>query len=322
MREEPRPIETPDDVVSVLESPKAGLPEILDCIEAARLFGRWDLLEASAARAFLAITDRQPTETVVEVARHFVLAEFALVPDFESLPERVRATQARLAELEAASALSDLDDELCEILEYVSDASPASLIRLCSRLRRFDRPDLGYEASVRALRSRELDDEGTSRALTTGGAALVDLGHAEAAIERLQGAWDLTSSPYAANALSRACIAAGRPDEAVTWAQASVANGDSAPGLWSLLTAATAVGDQGLVQDVSNRLRMIVPEEPFTDCFRLYLSAKLLAEAGQHDQALAGLAIVAESCHPGLANKLGRDIGRARSRRGHAAIAV
>ncbi len=182
----PRRIETVQDVASVLESPAASFTELMECVSVAKAAGEWELRHRAAERAFSETKLEAPAAvTNLSSAAEIVIDNyFKVASSLDDLPRRVKAAEGwlhanrwRLVAVGASDFADEQTQLLAELQVLVSDTEPAARVRLCARLRKVDRSDLGIE-SVRPVANSERDNV---PALTTLGAAYCDMGEFERA---------------------------------------------------------------------------------------------------------------------------------------------
>jgi tetratricopeptide (TPR) repeat protein len=308
--EEARAISTVQDVEAVIRSPRASFEEWLDCASVARAAGRWELVEVCACSALRAVGRRAVAPyRLLDAARLVAIAHFRRVSSLRLLKERNSLVHEQLQRLIAGlpadikKSTDPVLDELSEISLLVADGSPASWIRLCSRLRRLERPDLGREAADQAL---QLDHQ-SAPALTTRAAAALDLEDVEGAMSDLQQAWVANRSPYVANTYSRAHLMAGELGEATRWARISVSLDEPASaGGWRVLASvAKLTDDADLFDEAVGHLAGDDPDQLQlfgTDPGRRWvevLAARELLRAGQLDATEALVrSVLAEGEYP------------------------
>ncbi|GIU92731.1 MAG: hypothetical protein KatS3mg011_1637 [Acidimicrobiia bacterium] len=173
--------------------------------------------------------------------------------------------------------LADFDLELEELLLLLSDGSAASLISACSRLRRLEAPAQARMAVAKALEAPDCDRR---RALTTAGAAALDLGLVEMARRELEEAHSLDrESPYTTAALGRCALLSEDYDEAASWANQTVALGKPDSG-WALMAAiARTVGDEEAFRNAITKAEEFA-EEGLSSRWPLFVAGRLLVESG------------------------------------------
>lgn len=318
-----RPLETGEQVRSMLTSGRRwSFEEALKGAFIARLEGDWDLMER-AALAALEVVGSRPLRprSLEEAARTVAVAHMQRIISLDKVSDGIEgARQAlRIARVGAQAVSAEVIDEeitwLGEAALFVADGQPPSLVSLCARLRKVERPDLGREAVDRVLKN----DPDNVKALTTSGAAACDLRDFESAQRELSRAWELENSPYVANAMARVMLSDNRADEAVEWASRAIEL-DKSPASWATLAAcAKAAGDQALFERALEELNKLGPAQQslFTGGWSLewpaYLAGRTLAQAGRTREA-EEIADKLAATEYVLADRLRREIAAARDR--------
>jgi tetratricopeptide (TPR) repeat protein len=286
---QPRRIETPEDALDVLESPAASFAELMDCVEIAGAAKNWQLRHRAAERAFTE-TRAGSSGAVASLSRAAEVVidnYFKLASSLDDLPARIENAGAWLRthqpELDAAGA-GDFTDQkkqlLAEIQVLLSTDEPEARVRLCSRLRKVERSDLGVEA-VRPVANSDHDNVA---ALTTLGAAYCDLQDYPRAERALRAALksDDAASP-ASVALSRVLQESGREHEALDVAKLAFDAGPDEYTGHRLLAAAKAVDDSETFDEAVREVERAAQEGPSTtpDLYLLLLAAEAQLELGR-----------------------------------------
>ncbi len=299
----PRRIETVDDVVAVLGSPAASFVELLECVMIAGAVGDWRLRHLAAERAFDEVrVDTANARPNMEAAARIVVDNYLkaadsledlsyLVEDAEHWVEsnRWKFDSARLSEFAEESI-----QLLAELQLLLSDPEPEAKVRLCSRLRKVDRADLGIEA-VRPVANEQRDNV---PALTTLGAAYCDVNELEKAERVLRAALAIRPRDTRARiALSRVFQEAGRLYEALDEAGVAFAEDANAYTSHRLLAAASAVGDADAFDQALEEVERAAEasESGPPDVYLLILAAEALKDQGRTDDLAAVLERIAGS---------------------------
>ena len=183
VEEQPRRIETIEDVEAVLDSLRVSWHELLDCIEIARCHDRTDLVERAARRSREVAGAHMNSSLRV---RRTVQAFFLDVADIPGLRTAVRSAVEWFDEYsDSFSALpTDLRSELrktrnnlTELDEYLTRAPAEPRVTASSYLRRLGLSELAVVFCTQVL----VSDSRDTAALTCRGAAQTDLGHYEEA---------------------------------------------------------------------------------------------------------------------------------------------
>jgi len=186
-----RIVETEDQVLVVLNT-RASYSELLDCVQAAKKLGAWNLRRMAAERIVdeLNVVGRRSQSDIEVAVKNIVYTMFAEANDMHSLKNSALRCEDYLASFEKKypnlgevnkrldTAFKPLVDEL---LILTTDDDARSLISISSILRRLERPDLAVFFSRRALSQ----DNNNAVAMTTLGAALIDVVENEEALSVL-----------------------------------------------------------------------------------------------------------------------------------------
>jgi len=290
---EVRRIETVDDVVAVLDSPKASFTELIDCVDVARKYDQWQLRHRAAERAFVETDVQAPTDIArLTGAAEFVIDNYLKGADsLDELPSQIKGADTWLSrhrsKLDAVGENEFADEQtelLAELLLLLSDNTPESKVRLCSRLRKVDRSDLGIEA-VRPVANAERDNV---VALTTLGAAYCDMGEYCKAEYALKAARKLKpDNDQTLVALSRVYQESDRPYDALDIAKSALVLNANEFTAHRLLKAAAAVDDaEAFSQAVAEVERAVEADaEGSPDYYMLLLAAEALLDQGRSGEA-------------------------------------
>jgi tetratricopeptide (TPR) repeat protein len=288
---EPRRIETAEDALNVLRSPAASFTELMECVEVANAAGNWEMRHQAAERAFTETKVTSPSAGVsLSRAAEIVIDNyFKLATSLDDLPARIADAGAWIGmhqpDFDAAGAsgfASEKKQLLAEIQVLLSTNEPEARVRLCSRLRRVERPDLGVEA-VRPVANSERTN---SVALTTLGAAYCDLQDYPRAEKALRAAVKVEGDTGLASvALSRVLQESGRRHEALDLAKRAFGVDPDQFSAHRLLSAAKAAEDQEAFDEAIREVEMAAQANP-TATPDVYLL--LLAAEAQHDLGLTG----------------------------------
>jgi tetratricopeptide (TPR) repeat protein len=278
-----------NDVESVLSSDKASFVELRECVSIARDKGQWSLCRRSAERALeeIGLVTRSNRMSVLDAARTVVKMILKPVESLDSLPVFVREAQdwlqSKSQDFDAKNIGTELEVErilLSEILVLLSDSASESRIRLCSRLRKVDRSDLGIEVARPVI---EIEPRNVA-ALTTLGAAYCDIGDHASAGSMIQTALLFDPGNIRAQVvMSRICQRTEQPEEAFRFAEEAF---DTLPNEYTgrrYLEASTKIGDEeairAAVSEVERRAWSNGQEKP--DVFLLLLAAEALETTNQ-----------------------------------------
>jgi tetratricopeptide (TPR) repeat protein len=290
---QPRRIETVEDVIAVLDSPAASFTELMDCVSVARVADAWQLRHLAAERAFFETKLEAPAAVAsLSGAAEVVIDNYLKVASsLNDLHGQISAAETWLStnrsKLDAVGASEFADKEtqlLAELQVLLSDDAPESKVRLCSRLRKVDRSDLGIEA-VRPVANKERDNVA---ALTTLGAAYCDMGEYSKAERALKAALKLQNdSGQARVALSRVFQESGQPHKALDLAKVAFVADANEFTTHRLLAAAAAVGDvESFDQAVAEVERAVETDAKGSpDYYLLLLAAEALLDQGRSAEA-------------------------------------
>ena len=206
-----RRVETENEVLGVLNS-RASYDELLDCVEAAKKLGVWNLRRMAAERIVdeLNVVGRRSHVDVGKAAINIVYSIFADAKDIDSLNGCALDCDDYLTNFEKKYPnLGDINKRLDaefkpmvdKLLILLTDDDAGSLIQISSILRRFERSDLAVTSSRRAL-SR---DGVNAVAMTTLGAALIDISENEEAMSVLTGSLKLNPKSVQAMLATSRC---------------------------------------------------------------------------------------------------------------------
>ena len=304
----PRAIRTLGDVRSVLDSERASFEELLECVRRSEADRAWDIYERASHRALDAAISQSRIRMphLIEAARHLAKAIMRRAGTLEDLEARVVEASDSLNSLEPRiSARDNLRDDievfrqetltaLSELRVLVADPSVDGLLRLCSRLRKWECSDLAVVAGEQA---RTLELENTA-VLTTLGAAYSDLGEYRLAREHLETALRIfPDAKEAITALSRVEYETENFGDSHRLALTAF---QLEPDLYSahrLLASALAMDDDEAFQKAERLVSELGENDAgfSQDGYLYFLSAKVLYDGGQIDEALSAATAVLDS---------------------------
>ena len=221
-----RVVETEDQVLIVLNT-RASYSELLDCVQAAKKLGEWNLRRMAAERIVdnLNVVGRRSQSDIGIAANNIVYSIFAEAKDIESLKNSALKCEHYLASFEKKYPnLGEINKRLDktfkslvdELLILTTDDDARSLITISSILRRLERPDLAIIFSRRAL----AQDSNNAVAMTTLGAALTDVVENQEALSVLTKSLKLNpNSVKAMLATSRCHQGMGHYDQSISIAK-------------------------------------------------------------------------------------------------------
>jgi len=219
-----RPIEDVDQARHVVDGGKASFVELLECAEIGKSADDWQLRRDAAERAVnLVIGDKRQIASVHLAAQHLAAAMLGEASDLDDLDRYVAAVRRRVQRLLADfpetvrnAKLQELEANLSEITLLLTNPEPAAQVRLCSRLRKLDRPDLGIKAAERGLK---VEPENTAL-LTTLAAAQLDIGASTTGLATIERAIREDRKEYRVLLVqSRALQAVSRPEQSLNVAK-------------------------------------------------------------------------------------------------------
>jgi hypothetical protein len=264
--------------------------QLMDGIQAARVEKRWELVHNLGNAALRSVAARDARVGQLESAALGV-AQGWIGPaaDLAGLPVAIYEAAQSLASMPnpeplVSDAVARVRGELDELrlLVRTSD-SRTSLEKLCSKLRRVGRPDLGIEAATLAL----VQTPSSVVALTTRGAAYVDCGRLSEGYRDLRDAWDVRRSHYPACALSRLFRMKEEHSEALRWASTAVDMRLERSTVCTYAAAAAASGDPDALATAAGlfaRLGGDVSAEEMHD-YTVVQGARMIGEQGERDLA-------------------------------------
>ena len=246
---EPEQITTMEQVKSRLANLRASFEEWLECIHVAEVARDWEILEACAGQALAAAVGRPFTgPRLREAAQVVVRARLVTAQDLAALQAALRASTEDIDKIIAGPLLTEtgrlaLTEErahVAQMLLLISDASPDSLVQLAGSLRAMQRSEQALICTAQAL--KESPDK--PAALTSRGAALLDIGELTEAHQALLRVHRLCPSGYTERTLSRSCRLRGDFEAAVEHAWSAARREPSAMAASLLAAAAVAANDE------------------------------------------------------------------------------
>lgn len=238
-----------------------------------------------------------PSSLTIEDAAGIVLAAFLHdVHDLDGLQDAFSGTERYLEGLstEDARRRDIVGGHLTQIAAarvQLHSGTQRALTRLCSLLRKapFHRPDLAVLAADAALAK----DPNNGAALTTKGAALLDLGKLHEAQAALDNAWQLNDrSAHAAVTLCRLHIKSGWTTEALRWGETAVEIAPASEAAQRMYAAAQLAAGELL-----SKIDLGTPEDegmPTVSMFDAVEAARQLAREGRAEEASRALAQLVE----------------------------
>lgn len=284
----PRRIETMTDVAAVLESPAASFLEMMDCVRVSEEAGDWKVRHHCAERAFEMVDPeaRNAVESLSSAAKVVIANYFKAASTLEELrPSLSAATNwlgDRRSRLDQAGGGRFVDDQtnlLAELQVLMSTATPEAKVRLCSKLRKLERSDLGIEA----VRQVANDQPPNVRALTTLGAAYCDMGEYAKAERALKAALEVEPrSVQPLVALSRAYQNSGQEYRAFDVAKVAFVQQVDEYTAHRLMAAAAAVKDEDAFNQALDEVKMRAQEldESDVSVYVLLVAAEVCLDKG------------------------------------------
>ncbi len=296
-----RPIRTIADVQSVLDSNRASFEELLNCVYVSQAESAWDLYEEGSRRALQAAISqsRIRVPSLVEAAGHLVKAIMRRAGDLSDLEARADEAMDVLDSIEPSISTRDNLEggiaafrtrtlsELSTLRVLVADPSIDGLLRLCARLRKWvERPDLAVVAGERA---KTLEPNNPA-VLTTLGAAYADLGEYGPARQHLEIVLRVDpDAKQAVTSLSRVEYETGNFNESHRLALRAFELEPDRFSAHRLLSSALATGDDEAFREAQEAVSELRENDTefSQDGYLDFLSAKILYEAGQVEEALS-----------------------------------
>ena len=192
----------------------------MECAEIGKAANDWQLRKDAAERALhLAVGNSQQSGSVELAARHLAAATLGKTTELDELPQYLEELRGILKRLVDDAKVKGQKEQLKELAETVSgiamlltEPGPAAQVRLCSRLRKVDRPDLGIKAAERGLK---VEPKNTAL-LTTLAAAQLDVGASTKGLATIEGVVEQGRPNYRALLVySRALQAVSRPERSL-----------------------------------------------------------------------------------------------------------
>ena len=280
-----RPIEDVEQARAVVDGDKASFVELMECAEVGKSAHDWQLRKDAAERAVnLAVGDTRQIASVHLAAQHLAAATLGEACDLDDLARYVAALRSRLQRLlddfpetSRNAKLLQLKTTISEITLLLTHPDPAAQLRLCSRLRELDRPDLGAKAAERGLNV----EPNNAALLTTLAAAQLDIGASTtglATIERAVGVEP--ENVYALNVYSRALQENTRLDESLDVARTAFELDANRFTAQRILGVAAEIKDLEAFDDALKFVRQHQAElSSESDIYVLILAVEALVEA-------------------------------------------
>jgi tetratricopeptide (TPR) repeat protein len=306
-----RHVETENEVIGVLNS-RASYSELLDCVQAAKRLGAWNLRRMAAERLVdgLNVVGRRSRVDIEMAANNIVFSIFAEAKDTDSLNTCAIKCDNYLSGFEKKypnlgeinkrldAAFKPLVDNLLILL---TDDDVRSLIQISSILRRLERSDLAITFSRRALSQ----DKVNTVAMTTLGAALIDVLENQEALDVLTKSLELNpKSVKAMLATSRCHQEMGHFDKSISIAKTAFGlQPESLPTAHRLISAAVASKDSQAYKDAASVI-LSNPKSSITDERWVQVLAGLVfCELGNFSQARKIYDDIAKSKPTGVIGK-------------------
>ncbi len=306
-----RRVETEDDVIGVLKA-RASYDELLDCIKVAKKLKAWNLRRMASERIVdeLNVVGRRSYVDVELAANNIVYGIFAEAKDIGSINDCALKCDNYLNSFEKKypnlgginkrldAAFKPLVDKLLILL---TDDDVNSLIQISSILRRLERSDLAVTSSRRALSHNSIN----TVAMTTLGAALIDVSENQEAIDVLERSLELNpKSVHAMLATSRCHQQMGHYDKSISVAKTAFRlQPGSLPTAHRLISAAVASKDAQAYKD-ANKVILSNPKSSIKDERWLNVLAGLIfCELGDFSKAKKIYDHVAKSKPTGIIEK-------------------
>ena len=288
-----RVVETEDQVLAVLNT-RASYSELLDCVQAAKKLGEWNLQRMAAERLVdgLNVVGRRSRVDIEMAANNIVFSIFAEAKDTDYLNNCALKCDNYLTSFEKKYPnLGDINKRLDtafkplvdNLLILLTDDDGRSLIQISSILRRLERSDLAITFSRRALSQDKLN----TVAMTTLGAALIDVLENQEALGVLTQSLELNpKSVKAMLAKSRCHQEMGHFDKSISIAKTAFGlQPESLPTALRLISAAVASKDSQAYKDAA-KVILSNPKSSITDERWVQVLAGLVfCELGNFSQA-------------------------------------
>lgn len=286
-----RPIDDVDQARAVIDSERASFVELMECADIGKSADDWQLRKDAAERAVnLAVGNTRQIASVHLAAQHLAAATLGEANDLDDLGRYVAALRSRVKRLLVDfpetvrnKKLLELEATLSEITLLLTDPEPAAQVRLCSRLRALDRPDLGIKAAERGLHV----EPGNTALLTTLAAAQLDVGASVAGLATIERAIREDRKEYRVLLVhSRALQAVSRPEQSLKVAREAFELEANEFTAHRVLAAAAELRDldtfEGALQFVRQHQAEVSAE---ADLYVLLLATEALLETDDHLRA-------------------------------------
>jgi tetratricopeptide (TPR) repeat protein len=288
--EEPaRPIRDLDNVRAVLASVHASSVELLECAEVAKRLKNSELRMLAAKRFLDQLTHSRQVSSldILRAAEHVIYSKFGEVQDLETLKNHLQEADEWLQKLlkngPKFERLDDLRMIVSTTLLLAADASTQSRVELCSALRKLECSPV----AVKVIESVIEEDPSNTYALTTYGAALIDINEARKACKVLNRVLQIKPrSTHALTALSRAFNQIDKPRQAHEHALIAFSIEVNVFTAHRLLTSAAMVEDEKAFEDALYAVKSNLDQQ--NEAFSrnvLLVSAEELLDGGKFDSA-------------------------------------
>jgi hypothetical protein len=250
-----------------------------------------------------------PERKVREIALTAVRADFKHATTLEDVSDRAKVLVDSLAHFSSGPnerPITSVMLTLNDLHVLLVEGSPPSLVKVCAKLRKLERSDLGLVAAKRAMQDVGITTDIRTSALNTGAAAALDVDRLRDAAEMLGEAWKLEHTAYVANTQFRCSLMQGLDEEALQWATEAVALDPSNRASWSSLAAASRVaGDESTFQRAIEELESLPPpDDGESRRWSIFAAGKVLAEAGRYLDAESVVVVLRGMDEDGLAARL------------------
>jgi tetratricopeptide (TPR) repeat protein len=292
-----RPIETLEDVQSVLSSKRASPGELIECAQVARSLNNYELRLRASERAITEASQfpRVNPLHLDKAAAHVVASIRGNVSRPGELKEYLEAARLWIVShfgpgaLEKTKNIEKLQLVISESLLLVSDKDPRCQTQLCSKLRKLDRSDLGILVAERVRK----DHEENAVTLTTLGSAYTDVGQYKKAEECLKAAHRLQpKNTYTLLGLSRALSQRSKHYEAHDFAKLAFSIRPNLITARRLMASAFATEDAKSFAGAQELVRSLMnsgdDEEKISNEV-IFAAAEELIEAKNYDAALQAI---------------------------------
>jgi len=279
------------EVLKVLDSPRCSFYELMDCVRVAKQENNWALRHRSAERMFSLATQSIKYKDVESAAIELVKSSVRIATDLDDLKPSLNKIKSRFEAWTPTTPTTrtirvQQIEEINQILLLMNDDHVNSQIRLSSKLRRLDRPDLSVVVAQRAVTKEPKNCAG----LITFAAGLADLNQLISAMRNVDKALQLNPRDHVALVeASRIKQLLGKWKESLHYAKNAFAIEINKFTVYRLLAAAAKAEDRAAFMEARQLVREGLEKFKNADPWYLLLAIQVLIEVGRLVEAEAAL---------------------------------